>query len=163
MTRPPIAGWVPALSDQSWKTTRAGTVPASTSSMDWLTSSILRSTAITLVRPAACRAKTSARSLRVPTIEPMTVLPLMTVSKIGRLSVASSAGSATHTRRPAQRPVGLVERPGRRRECDGHIGAAECLDRLDRIGGQRVDDMVGAEFGGHRELVVFDEIGRASC
>ena len=82
--------------------------------MDWLTSSILRSTAITVVRPAACRAKTSARSLRVPTIEPMTVLPLMTVSKIGRLSVASSAGRAN---RPGVRIVMVFEPPSERFLC----------------------------------------------
>jgi hypothetical protein len=80
--------------------------------MDWLTSSILRSTAITLVRPAACRAKTSPRSLRVPTIDPMTVLPLMTVSKIGRLSAALSAGSATKLQGGSHASDPAGQRPG---------------------------------------------------
>src|SRR3984885_9438944 len=70
--------------------------------------------------------------------------------------VVSGQGDTHQASAAAQRPVGLVERSGRRREGDGHIGAAERLDRLDRIGSQGVDDMVGAEFGGHRELVVLD-------
>ena len=53
-------------------------------------------------RPAACRANTSARSARVPTIDPMTEVPLSTVSKTGMLSVPE-AGSATSTSRPPRR------------------------------------------------------------
>ena len=64
------------------KTTRAGTRPASTSSTQVLTSSSLRSSAMTFDRPATCSANTSARSRRVPTIEPMIDLPPSTVSKI---------------------------------------------------------------------------------
>jgi hypothetical protein len=48
-------------------TRRAGVRPDSTSSKDSLTSSSLRSSAMTRVRPWAWRSKTSARSWRVPT------------------------------------------------------------------------------------------------
>jgi len=87
---------------QKVKTRRAGTWPVSTSSMQALTSSRCRSCAMTFVRPAACSANTSARSLRVPTMDPMIDFPLMTVSKIGTV-ILSSAGSATHTSRPPRR------------------------------------------------------------
>ena len=55
---------------QNSMTSRAGTRPARTSAKQSLISSSFRPSATIRVRPAACRAKTSARSCRVPTIEP---------------------------------------------------------------------------------------------
>ena len=49
--------------------------------------------------PRACSAKTSSRSCRVPTIEPITVRPPSTVWKIGR-PISFSAGRPTHTSVP---------------------------------------------------------------
>jgi len=57
---------------------------------------------MTPVLPAACSSNTSRRSVRVPTIEPTTVIPFRTVSKIGSW-IAFSAGSATRTSVPPRR------------------------------------------------------------
>ena len=81
---------------------RAATRPASTSAIASLTSASGRVSRMTVVLPAACSAKTSRSSARVPTIEPTTVMPLSTVSKIGSLT-SLSAGSATKTSVPPRR------------------------------------------------------------
>ncbi len=77
------SGWRAATGAYS-KTMRAVTRPDSTSAIAAFTSSSSRDSATTRVQPAACSAKTSTRSCRVPTIDPMIVIPLMTVSKGGR-------------------------------------------------------------------------------
>ena len=107
------------------------------------------------VRPGAWIAYTSARSLRVPTMEPMTVMPFSTVSKIGRLTKLS-AGRATKTSVPPRRSdaEGLLERLRRDRHRDGGMSAAERLDRRDRVLDHCVDDVVGAEFLCQFELLV---------
>ena len=84
------------------KTTRAATRPASTSSIASFTSSSGRTSRMTVVFPAAWRSKTSRRSVRVPTIEPTTVIPFSTVSKIGGC-IRFSAGRATKTSVPPRR------------------------------------------------------------
>ena len=75
---------------------------------------------------------------RVPTIEPVTVMPCRTVSKIGS-AMRLSAGRPTKTEStaPAQRAVGLLERLRRGGQRDGRVGAAEGLDGLGRILGRR--------------------------
>ena len=78
---------------------RAGTRPASTSAIASFTSSSGRTSVITFVRPAAWSSKTSRRSTRVPTIEPTTVIPFSTVSKIGSRTTFSF-GSPTKTSVP---------------------------------------------------------------
>src|SRR4029453_11759238 len=84
------------------KTMRAGTSPASTSSIARSISSSGRSFRITRVLPAAWSSNPSRRSSRVPTIEPTTVMPFSTVSKIGS-SIVFSAGSATSDIVPPRR------------------------------------------------------------
>ena len=54
----------------------------------------------------------------------------------------------------AQRAEGLLEGLRRDRDGDRRVRAAERLDGLDRVLGQRVDDVVGAEFLGQFELLV---------
>ena len=74
-------------------------LPSSTASIAVLTSSRVHSERSTRVLPRRCSAKTSSRSWWVPTIEPTTVSPPSTVSKIGS-RMRFSAGRPTQTRRP---------------------------------------------------------------
>ena len=62
----------------------------------------LRVSAMTRVLPGAWRAKTSARSCRVPTIEPMISMPFSTVSKIGMFIVLRPGGPRRSVASPAQ-------------------------------------------------------------
>src|SRR6187551_2263508 len=103
---------------------------------------------MTRVLPAACSSKTSRRSTRVPTIEPTTVMPLRTVSKIGS-SMWFSAGSATKTSVPPRRGGAHGQR-------DGLVGAAQLANRLDGISPARVHDELRAELVGQLELLVDD-------
>jgi hypothetical protein len=95
-----------------------------------------------------------AEVVRVPTIEPLTGLPLMTVSKIGRLEVALSAGNATYTRpgtgscsatRPQTPAEGEYIGPAVVLDADERVGTQTCVRRADcagedcRLGGKASD------------------------
>ena len=70
----------------------------------------------------------------MPTIEPITVMPLSTVSKIGSAHLVVGGQADQHqAAAAAQRAEGLLERPRRRGEDDRGVGAAERLDGLGRV------------------------------
>ena len=114
--------------------------------MDWLTSSILRSTAITVVQAGGVQGEDVGEVVTGADDRADDSLAVDdgVEDRQAQRRIVSGQRHAHQAPAAAQRPVGLVECPGRRRERDGHIGAAEGLDRLDRVGGQRVDNMVGA-------------------
>ena len=72
--------------------------------MVWLIWSSLRTSVTTRVRPAACNRNTSARSSRVPTIEPITDLPLEHRLENGQCHrISPAAGNPTQTSLPPGR------------------------------------------------------------
>ena len=112
---------------------------------------------MTRVRPCAWMAYTSARSLRVPTMDPRTVMPFRTVSKMGRLTWLS-AGIATKIKVPPRR--------SELKACSKAFGAtateiAACAPPrawMASIGSSvsAFTDVVGAEILGQLELFVGD-------
>ena len=96
----------------------------------------------------------------MPTIEPTTVMPLSTVSKIGSF-ISFSAGSATKTSVPPRRsePNACSNERGRDRQRDRLVGAAEALDRRDGILLRRVHRELGTELACELELLVVDVDG----
>ena len=104
---------------------------------------------MTRVRPAACSRKTSARSCRVPTMEPITEVPFSTVSKIGTWTVPC-AGRATMTSLPPRREPALTAVEGRvvHRQGDRGVRAAVPLEHRADVLRAGVDDDVRAEFRG---------------
>ena len=110
-------------------------------------------------RPRAARRPRAGRA-RVPTIEPTTVMPFSTVSKIGS-STCSSAGRPTKTSVPPRRsePYACSNALRRDGERDRRVGAAEPLDRRGRVVLGRVDGELGAELARELELLVDDVDG----
>ena len=96
----------------------------------------------------------------MPTIEPTTVIPFRTVSKIGSWMVFS-AGSADEHERPAtpKRAVRLLERLRRHRQCDRLVGPSEPLDRGRRVLLGGVHRERRAELSGELELLLVEVDG----
>jgi len=79
--------------------------------------------------------------------------------------VVSRQRDADQSSTPPERSVGLVEGGGGCRQRHRDIGAAEPLNGGDRVLGAGIDDVIGAQFGGHREFAVLDvnADGKTAC
>ena len=137
------------------------TSPARTSSIESLTSSSLRVSATTRVRPGGVQLEDLGEVLAGADDRADHEMPLSTVGKIGSAMGRRSraAADADQPAAAAQRRVRLLEDVRGHRQHDGDVGAAERLDRGDRVGRRGVDDVVGAELAGQVQLGVLDVDG----
>jgi hypothetical protein len=94
----------------------------------------------------------------VPTIDPTTVMPLMTVSKMGQVHRrrVGGHGDADQTSPAAQGGEGLLEDDRRGGEDEGDVEPAELGDRGHGVGRGGVDGVVGAQLEGEVELGCLD-------
>ena len=84
--------------------------------------------------PAAWSSNVSARSTRVPTIEPVTVIPLQDrLEDRQRHAVVGGEPDEDESAAPAERGEGLLEQLRRSGQGDRRVGAAQGLDGLGRI------------------------------
>ena len=97
-----IARLAPYLAPYSSKTIRAATRPASTSAIDSLIVESDRVSRMTARLARSVQLEHLAQIRPCSTIEPTTVIPFRTVSKIGS-SIVFSAGNATKTSVPPRR------------------------------------------------------------
>ena len=82
----------------------------------------------------------------MPTIEPLTVSPPSTVWKIGRrISFSRRQADADQRAAAGERSERLLEGGGLTGRRDRLVGAAERLDRRDRVLLAGVDEVLGAE------------------
>ena len=114
----------------------------------------------TCVRPRRCSSKTSSRSWWVPTIEPGRSGRRGPSRRSGRC-ISFSAGRPTQTSVPPRRrrAEGLLERDRVDRGRDRGVGAAEALDRRDRVLLAGVHDVLGAELARRLEPLLVDVDG----